>query len=63
MKGRGEMGACYFDRLLAKVKLITISSQLLSWQEFSFNILAFGFCEDKFSPITSLFRPRGGEEK
>lgn len=39
-KGRGEMGACYFDRRLAKVKLITVSSQLPSWQEFSFNILA-----------------------
>ncbi len=39
-KGRGETGACYFDRRLAKVKLITVSSQLPSWQEFSFNILA-----------------------
>lgn len=39
-KGRGEMGACYFDRHLAKVKLITVGGQLPSWQEFSFNILA-----------------------
>lgn len=39
-KVRGEMGVCYFDRRLTKVKLITISSQLPSWQEFPFNILA-----------------------
>ena len=39
-KGRGGMGACYFDRRLTKVKLITISSLLPSWQEFPFNILA-----------------------
>lgn len=34
------MGTCYFDRRLAKVKLIAVSSQLPCWQEFSFNILA-----------------------
>lgn len=39
-RGRGEMGVCYFDSRLTKVKLITISSQLPSWQEFPFNILA-----------------------
>jgi len=37
---RGEMGACYSDRCLVKVRLIAISSQLPNWQEFSFNILA-----------------------
>lgn len=39
-KGRGEMAECYFDRHLAKVKLIVVSSRLPSWREFSFNILA-----------------------
>lgn len=61
-KDRGQMGACYFHRCLAKVKLITISSEIPNWREVPFNILAL-VSEDKFSPITTLFRPCGEEEK
>lgn len=41
---------CYFDRRLTKVKLITISSQLPSWQEFPFNILALVSVKTNFAP-------------
>lgn len=61
-KGRGEMGACYFDRRLVKVKLITVSSQLPCWQEFSFNILALVLVKINLAPFTFLFRPRRREE-
>lgn len=42
-RGRGEMVACYFDRHITKLKLIMISSRLLSCQEFSFNVFRSGF--------------------
>lgn len=49
-KGRGEMGACYFDRRLAKVKLITVSRQCPCWQESSFNILALDSVKINLAP-------------
>lgn len=61
-KGRGEVGPCYSDRHLAKVKLITISSQLPSWQGFSFNILALVAAKINLAP-SHLSRPQRGVEK
>lgn len=65
-KGKWDRGrdrganARYFDRRLVKVELLAVSRGSSRRQEFSFNILSWVFCEDKFSLITSPLRPCGG---
>ncbi len=59
-KGRGEMGARYFDRRLTK--LITVGSQSSCWQEFSFNILALVSVKINLAP-SRLSLDHGEEER